>query len=109
MATLEAVVSVRDNASSKFATMRQNARRFEQQLEGVNRELDKIGLKLAALTSKKWTIHLDYDRNLMGRALSGGGGGFNPNQGGISPNEGAPEDLLFERRTGRTRGGEEIG
>ena len=79
MATLEAVVSVRDNASAKFTTMRRNARRFEQQLEDVNRELDKIGVKLAALTSKKWTIHLDYDRNLMGRALSGGGGGLNPN------------------------------
>ena len=83
MATLEAIVSVKDNASSKFTTMRANAQRFERQLEGVNRELDKIGIKLAALTSKKWTINLDYDRNLMGRAM--GGGGLNPNAGMFGP------------------------
>ena len=79
MATLEAVVSVTDAASQKFGKMTGAARRFEQQLDDVNRELDKIAAKLAMLTSKKWTIHLDYDRNMMGRAVGGGGGGFNPN------------------------------
>ena len=79
MATLEAVVSVTDAASQKFGRMTGAARRFEQQLDDVNRELDKIAAKLAMLTSKKWTIHLDYDRNMMSRAMGGGGGGFNPN------------------------------
>ena len=79
MATLEAVVSVTDAASQKFGKMTGAARRFEQQLDAVNRELDKIAAKLATLTSKRWTIHLDYDRNMMGRAMNSGGGGFNPN------------------------------
>ena len=81
MATLEAVVNVRDNASTKFTTMRASARRFEVQLESIDRQLTKIAAKLTALTSKRWTIQLDYDRNSMARALNGGGGGLNPNVG----------------------------
>lgn len=79
MATLEAIVSVTDNASQKFGKMKGAARRFEQQLESIDRELDKIAAKLAMITSKKWTIELDYDRSMMGRAMTSGGGGFNPN------------------------------
>ena len=81
MATLEAVVNVRDNASTKFTTMRASARRFEVQLESIDRQLTKIAAKLTALTSKKWTIQLDYDRNNLARALNSGGGGLNPNVG----------------------------
>ena len=80
MATLEAVVSVHDNASSKFTTMKASAKRFEMQLESINRELDKIAIKLTALTARRWVIRLDVDRSgLPGRASSINPVAMNPN------------------------------
>ena len=78
MAELTAVVSVHDKASSKFQTMKESARRFEMQLNDVSRELDVINAKLVALTSRRWTIHLDTDRNTLGPAAGALAGGLGP-------------------------------
>ena len=73
MAELTAIVSVKDNSSDKFQKMKESARRYEMRLESINRELDKINAKLIALTSRRWTIHLDTDRDTMGSLLRGSG------------------------------------
>ena len=85
MAELTAVVDVRDKASSKFQTMKESARRFEMQLNDVSRELDVINAKLMALTSRRWTIHLDTDRGMGGL---GGSRVVGPN-GLMAPDPGA--------------------
>ena len=89
MAELTAVVDVRDKASSKFQTMKESARRFEMQLNDVSRELDVINAKLVALTSRRWTIHLDTDRGmggLGGSRVVGPNGLMAPDPGAVNAN-----------------------
>ena len=105
-----------DNAELELAIKRMNA---EVDLEIQAKQMQmQMGLQQAmqqqgpggpnAESESQARMAQEGQRNPNSAAMGRGGQGFNPNRGGISPNEADPEGLTREGAIGIDRGGEPI-